>query len=54
LILEKLGILLIDMPIISCIAMIVSSITVPLVSLLGKETNTALIQKAFGEATIEN
>lgn len=54
LILEILGILLIDMPIISCIAMIVSSITVPLVSLLGKETNTALIQKAFGEATIEN
>ena len=53
LILERLGILLIDMPIVSCLAMIVSSVTVPLASLLGKEMNTSLIQEAFGEATME-
>lgn len=49
LILERLGILLIDMPIISCLAMIVSCITVPFVSLLDKEVSMAHVKKAFGE-----
>lgn len=49
LILEKLGILAVDMSIISSLAMIVSCITVPIVSVLGKQMSMEHIEKAFGK-----
>jgi SSS family solute:Na+ symporter/sodium/proline symporter len=49
-ILQTLGILTIDMPIVSTVAMLVSFTTVPLVSILGKQMNSEYIKKAFGEA----
>lgn len=48
--LEKLGVLLIDLPIISSLAMIVSVIVVPVGSLLSTQMNPLHIEKVFGEA----
>lgn len=48
-ILQTFGILTVDMPIVSTIAMLVSFITVPLASVLGKEMSHEFIEKVFGK-----
>ncbi|WP_242875947.1 sodium:solute symporter family transporter [Cellulosilyticum sp. I15G10I2] len=49
LVLEKIGLLKIDMPVVSSLAMIASIIVVPVVSLFGTQMNTVHLEEIFGE-----